>query len=50
MRPRGLGCMRLSTAADRDEERAVEVLHAALDGSIELFDENHEAFFGAPRT
>jgi len=26
----GLGCMRLSTAQERDPDRGVEVLHAAL--------------------
>ncbi|MGQ0767299.1 MAG: aldo/keto reductase [Gemmatimonadota bacterium] len=30
--------MRLSTAADRDEERAVAVIHAALDAGVRLFD------------
>jgi len=34
----GLGCMRLSTEADRDEMRATAVLHAALDAGIEFFD------------
>src|SRR5262249_14947043 len=34
----GLGCMRLSTERDRDEARAIDVLHAALDAGIELFD------------
>ena len=33
-----IGCMRLSTAADRDEARAIEVLHAALDAGVTLFD------------
>ncbi len=33
-----IGCMRLSTAADRDEERALDVLHAALDAGVTLFD------------
>jgi aryl-alcohol dehydrogenase-like predicted oxidoreductase/histidinol phosphatase-like enzyme/predicted kinase len=33
-----MGCMRLSTAADRDEERAVAVIHAALDAGVRLFD------------
>ena len=30
--------MRLSTAADRDETRAIDVLHAALDAGVTLFD------------
>src|SRR5262245_5139363 len=34
----GLGCMRLSTAADRDEGRAVAVIHAALDAGAALVD------------
>jgi aryl-alcohol dehydrogenase-like predicted oxidoreductase len=34
----GLGCMRLSTAADRDEGRAVAVIHAALDAGATLLD------------
>src|SRR5690242_15292783 len=34
----GLGCMRLSTAPDRDEERAVAVIHAALDAGATLLD------------
>src|SRR5690349_20479772 len=34
----GLGCMRLSTAPDRDEERAVRVIHAALDCGVRLLD------------
>ena len=33
-----IGCMRLSTAADRDEARALDVLHAALDAGVTLFD------------
>jgi len=35
---RGLGCMRLSTERDRDEIRAIAVLHAALDAGIRFFD------------
>src|SRR5687767_4401160 len=31
-----IGCMRLSTARDRDETRAVGVLHAALDAGVTL--------------
>lgn len=34
----GLGCMRLSTAPDRDEERAVDVIRAALDAGATLLD------------
>src|SRR5262245_16626379 len=34
----GLGCMRLSTAKDRDEGRAVAVIHAALDAGATLID------------
>jgi len=33
-----MGCMRLSTEADRDEARAVAVLHAALDAGVTLLD------------
>lgn len=38
MRVPGLGCMRLSTEPDRDEARAIAVLHAALDAGIEFLD------------
>ena len=34
----GLGCMRLSTATDRDDERAVAVIWAALDAGATLLD------------
>src|SRR5689334_5398628 len=34
----GLGCMRLSTAADRDDERSIAVIHAALDAGATLLD------------
>ena len=34
----GLGCMRLSTVADRDDERAIEVIRAALDAGATLLD------------
>jgi aryl-alcohol dehydrogenase-like predicted oxidoreductase len=37
-RPLGMGCMRLSTAPDRDEDRAIAVLHAALDAGVRLLD------------
>jgi aryl-alcohol dehydrogenase-like predicted oxidoreductase/histidinol phosphatase-like enzyme/predicted kinase len=33
-----MGCMRLSTDPDRDEERSIAVLHAALDAGVELLD------------
>lgn len=34
----GLGCMRLSTAPDRDRGRAFAVIHAALDAGVTLLD------------
>ena len=34
----GLGCMRLSTDADRDEERALATVAAAADAGISVFD------------
>ena len=34
----GLGCMRLSTRADRDDERSVDVIRAALDSGATLLD------------
>src|SRR5262249_55780784 len=34
----GLGCMRLSTEPDRDPERAVGTIHAALDAGATVFD------------
>src|SRR5882672_1880437 len=34
----GMGCMRLSIERDRDEARAVEVLHAAFDAGVTLLD------------
>jgi aryl-alcohol dehydrogenase-like predicted oxidoreductase/histidinol phosphatase-like enzyme len=33
-----MGCMRLSTAADRDDGRAIAVIHAALDAGVRLLD------------
>jgi aryl-alcohol dehydrogenase-like predicted oxidoreductase/predicted kinase len=33
-----MGCMRLSTEPDRDAERALATLHAALDAGVRLFD------------
>ncbi len=37
-RPIGIGCMRLSTAPDRDETRAIAVIHAALDAGATFLD------------
>jgi aryl-alcohol dehydrogenase-like predicted oxidoreductase len=34
----GLGCMRLSTDEDRDEERALETITAAVDAGITVYD------------
>lgn len=34
----GLGCMRLSTARDRDDARSIAVIHAALDAGATLLD------------
>jgi aryl-alcohol dehydrogenase-like predicted oxidoreductase len=34
----GMGCMRLSTAADRDDARAITVIHAALEAGVRLLD------------
>src|SRR6185295_6591303 len=36
--PIGLGCMRLSTSPDRDDARAIGVLHAAFDAGITFLD------------
>ena len=36
--PVAIGCMRLSTAAERDEEHGVAVLHAAFDAGVTLLD------------
>jgi aryl-alcohol dehydrogenase-like predicted oxidoreductase len=36
--PIGLGCIRLSTDPDRDEDRAIATLHAALDAGVDLLD------------
>ena len=38
MRPLAIGCMRLSTEPDRDEERGIAVLHAAFDAGVTLLD------------
>jgi len=37
-RPISIGCMRLSTERERDDERAIEVLHAAFDGGVTFLD------------
>jgi len=34
----GMGCMRLSTEPDRDEARAIDVLHAAFDAGVTFLD------------
>ncbi len=34
----GLGCMRLSTAANRDDAKSIVVIHAALDAGVRLLD------------
>lgn len=34
----GLGCMRLSTSPDRDDEASVALLHAALDAGVDFLD------------
>jgi aryl-alcohol dehydrogenase-like predicted oxidoreductase/histidinol phosphatase-like enzyme/predicted kinase len=38
VRPVAMGCMRLSTVRDRDENAAIAVLHAALDAGVTLLD------------
>ncbi len=37
-RPAAIGCMRLSTDPDRDDDRSIAVLRAALDAGTTLFD------------
>jgi aryl-alcohol dehydrogenase-like predicted oxidoreductase/adenylate kinase family enzyme len=37
----GLGCMRLSTDADRDDERSFETIAAAVAGGVTVFDTAH---------
>jgi aryl-alcohol dehydrogenase-like predicted oxidoreductase/predicted kinase/histidinol phosphatase-like enzyme len=37
-RPIAIGCMRLSTDPDRDDDRSVAVLHAAFDAGVTLLD------------
>jgi aryl-alcohol dehydrogenase-like predicted oxidoreductase/histidinol phosphatase-like enzyme len=36
--PVGMGCMRLSTEQDRDETRAIKLLHTAFDGGVTFLD------------
>ena len=36
--PIGMGCMRLSTEPDRDDDRSIAVLHAAFDAGVTLLD------------
>ena len=36
--PIGLGCMRLSTLPERDDDAAIATLHAALDAGVALLD------------
>ena len=43
----GLGCMRLSTDEDRDEERALETIAAAAEAGITVFDTAHSYAPGA---
>jgi len=43
----GLGCMRLSTDDDRDEERALETIAAAAEAGITVFDTAHSYAPGA---
>ena len=42
--------MRLSTAADRDETRAIDVLHAALEAGVRLFDTSNAYCLDASET
>ncbi|MGH8525720.1 MAG: aldo/keto reductase, partial [Gammaproteobacteria bacterium] len=37
-RPLAIGCMRLSTEPDRNDERSIAVLHAAFDAGVTLLD------------
>jgi predicted oxidoreductase len=37
-RPIALGCMRLSTEPDRNDDRSIAVLHAAFDAGVTLLD------------
>jgi aryl-alcohol dehydrogenase-like predicted oxidoreductase/predicted kinase/histidinol phosphatase-like enzyme len=38
VRPIAIGCMRLSTEPDRDDDRSIRVLHAALDAGVTFLD------------
>ena len=38
VRPVAIGCMRLSTDPDRNDDRSLEVLHAAFDAGVTLLD------------
>jgi predicted aldo/keto reductase-like oxidoreductase len=42
--PLAMGGMRLSTDPERDDERAIATLHAALDAGVTLLDTADEAF------
>jgi aryl-alcohol dehydrogenase-like predicted oxidoreductase len=46
----GLGCMRLSTAADRDDGRSIAVIHAALDAGATLLDTSNAYCHDATET
>ena len=37
-RPLGMGCMRLSTESDRNDARAIDLLHAAFDSGVTFLD------------
>src|SRR5690349_4612793 len=38
VRPIGIGCMRLSTDPDRNDQRSIAVLHAAFEAGVTLLD------------
>jgi len=46
----GLGCMRLSTATDRDDARSIAVIHAALDAGATLLDTSNAYCHDATET
>jgi len=46
----GLGCMRLSTAPDRDDARSIAVIHAALDAGATLLDTSNAYCHDATET
>jgi aryl-alcohol dehydrogenase-like predicted oxidoreductase/predicted kinase len=46
----GLGCMRLSTAPDRDDSRSIAVIHAALDAGATLLDTSNAYCHDATET